>query len=995
MRITAEAMIATLDAAFPVQRVADAFADPFEAGWDEAEGRIGARINDIGDIVNNAMQNATTGGTGDVRHAGEASQIAERWRNDAEKLMEGAQFLLAAGQDIRRGMGLLGEGGTLTEITDLIETLQRGEETLVETYQRVVASVRLVEQTLGAFNVASGRTRTEFVEFSDELVASLGGLQNATTALQQFSDAFGQIGGMAEQQAAMARQNRAGLLEQIGLSADTTAEEFITLFTAALPDLTAAEVADWVAAGQPLAAVSLALRDMRQQLEGGESLAEQINRQIQAIAALGASEAELAEAREIGNQILANALRDFMRPIEQELAEYNGDSYAFRVAEINRATDEAIRQATQLGASEEQLNMIRQRGTNQIEAIARELEDFMFGIEGQIAEIEGHPVSHHLKEIARQMEANIRQARGLGASETQLARIRRLAGMQMTQAINELRMSIKSLVFDFYNTGDESPDSFAEASTSAYERQRAAAESLYEQEMKRYEDAQDAIKNIKKFLTDLEIGELSPGSWQDRLGAARKNFMDLYQRALNGDADALNEITGAAQQFLELGSEFYGSTTGYADIYDMVTSMLKNLNGTLEEVKQPTPLPADTGGSGSSGGGSTTESERERIQREAQRFQQALQIAQQIGDLADALNVSVLDLMDEFGVKLTDLASALGINVNKLTKDTAFSLQMLSGALGMSMNSLISQLGIKVGDLATAFGVSLTDFSGKALKVLAEFSSIMETDLVTMADNLGIAIGDLADGLATAITEGVGALPDLPASITEGLKPFISAIATAENATELRSAINALGTFVSTLPEDQREQLRPVLEDLGIMVGDAVVETEAQTLQAMKKSLDWVGGALGAINTTLQFHNPTGAINTGNNLLTTISNSLRTLNTTTAQIRDGLGFSADPAPPKSETLSPQGAYTWAEGSFVEGYSAASHYSTVATQQEEAIQQAEAVVEKLEELNVNVGAKLDSLNQKQAVSNSNTTSMKNTARRQSIAGTTRTKKGRTR
>ncbi|KAF1692766.1 hypothetical protein CSC62_14120 [Pseudoxanthomonas jiangsuensis] len=67
-----------------------------------------------------------------------ASAIAERWRSSATELLDGAQFLLAAVVDFNNGAGLLSAGG-LERLTDLIEVLARGDETLTEAYQRVMA----------------------------------------------------------------------------------------------------------------------------------------------------------------------------------------------------------------------------------------------------------------------------------------------------------------------------------------------------------------------------------------------------------------------------------------------------------------------------------------------------------------------------------------------------------------------------------------------------------------------------------------------------------------------------------------------------------------------------------------------------------------------------------------------------------------------------------------------------------------------------------------
>lgn len=68
-----------------------------------------------------------------------ASAIAQRWRGSAETLEEGAAFLLNAASDFNNGAGLLTTGG-LSRLTDLIEILQGADETLTETYTRIMSA---------------------------------------------------------------------------------------------------------------------------------------------------------------------------------------------------------------------------------------------------------------------------------------------------------------------------------------------------------------------------------------------------------------------------------------------------------------------------------------------------------------------------------------------------------------------------------------------------------------------------------------------------------------------------------------------------------------------------------------------------------------------------------------------------------------------------------------------------------------------------------------
>lgn len=813
-----------------------------------AEAMIAVVQKSVQEIVSKAVG-------GDGSFGAEVDKLADRWRDDADKLVSGAALLVAAQNDIVDGVGLLGEigPGVLTRTVDLVEEYQASNEGLADTYLRIKNTVATVEQTLGSFGIAAGTTREEFVRFSMDLVDSLGGLDKAREKLTAFSQAFGEIGQNAYG-AVQARNQRAGLLEQIGLDPNTTADEFRGLFRNAAGGLSADELANWIEAGSAIAQVSNALEQMRMQAEGiqGESIADQVQRQIDAIAQLGASEEELAQAREYGNQIIQKALGDFM-----------------------------------------------------------------FGIEGELAKFEGRTHVYQLEQIRRAMQENVARARQLGASLQQLARIQQLAAYQTQQVISDLRTSVAELVTKLYGT--EQINEATNAASNYYDQQSEQQQALHEAEMERYRAAQDAIKRITEFLDNIETGDLSTGDWRDRLNAADSQFRDLLQRAMAGDPEAMSQITDAAQTYLDLAREYFGSTTDYADIYNFVRDALSTLRGTLGQV----PNPGDSGssGGGSSGGGSTGNQQTEE-QRRAERFQLALQLAQQIGELGLALDVSVFDLMDEFGVDIGLLAADLGIDVNNLTSEMVTNLGMMAGALGIgvtelidalgitgaqlaeafgiklddysvanlelitqlagslgvtvfdaisligidmqamalsfgidinnlgaetaahlvelanvldvSVRDLMDSLGIDLSDLATSFGINITDLSGDMFSNFVEFANLIGTDILTLGQELGADLSQVAMGIVNSINTGLDSLPDIPSNIRDGLAPFLDAIREADSTDAINQAVRDLIGYTMNLPEDQREQLMGLFEAVGLDVtsGTTGINLTLQEFQA-------------------------------------------------------------------------------------------------------------------------------------------------------------------
>lgn len=264
---------------------------------------------------------------------GEASAIAERWRHDAELLMEGAQFLLLAATDIHHGTGLLGEGGTLTQVTALIEGLQQTGETLSEAYVRVATATALLDEALSLSGVSLDMTRAQFVTFATEIADAAGGLDRAQALWGVYFEAF-----YTEQERALYTLGQATTaaekeLSDIGrtiddFSGETGLQDFRAQFEAVLALGDAAQVAQWLEAAAALGFLKEAQEAYNATLD--ES-AETINKAVQDILS--------------GLETEASGLRT-------ALAGYGLSDYAKQQAQIARETQDAVAQAMEAGATE-------------------------------------------------------------------------------------------------------------------------------------------------------------------------------------------------------------------------------------------------------------------------------------------------------------------------------------------------------------------------------------------------------------------------------------------------------------------------------------------------------------------------------------------------------------------------------------------------------------------------------------------------------------------
>jgi hypothetical protein len=716
----------------------------------------------------------------------------------AEAVSDAGKAMTDAYMDIKGNVGLFQGDDALQKTFDTIVKLKNADESLSDAYTRIIGSVNLVNETLGPMGANLNKTREEYVEWSADLVNSLGGLQAAQQIMQDFSDTFGIAFNTGQYAMEQADTRLKALLGSIGLSMNTTADQFAEAFQKMLPNMTSAEAADWL-----------------------------------------------------------------------------------RVAEA----------------------------FSQVKKLKDALSDFMFGIDEQMAQFEGRTYTHQMEAVNRQMEENIRQARALGASEDQLNRIRKLATYQIAQLMGQLKAELTDLIKQFH--GQQGRDVQA-AQQSAHDAQMSNIEAERQAEQDKYEAAQDAIKQIKELLDQLNIGDLSPQNVQGRMENARDIYQQTLQAALGGDPEAMQNLAGAAQDYLELAQQYYGSGVDYSQIFNEVTQALKDAQTAFEAIPKP---PESSGGD--SGGAQTTQL------TEAERFQLALQIAQDIGQLHIATGADILDLMKSYGVTIGELADSLGVDINHLNDDTFANLQVMAQALGVSIPDLLTMLGAKGDEIAAYFGVkaddiiagnldalntmadtlginvlealqianipvtdllkgmgvdistlttdtpgqlaavaaslgvSVIDLMGAAgitmtdlvtawnngvaitsldpasMALLGQMSHALGIDIVTLLTNMGFDVHTMSGGIADALQDGFDSIPDLPSDIKDQLKDYLEAIRNSGDNEELNTNTGALSTYVSTLPADVQAALAPVLADVGL----SVTGTGATTLDDLNGTI--------------------------------------------------------------------------------------------------------------------------------------------------------------
>ena len=92
--------------------------------------------------------------------------------------------------------------------------------------------------------------------------------------------------------------------------------------------------------------------------------------------------------------------------------------------------------------------------------------------------------------------------------------------------------------------------------------------------------ATSALSNLQQFATGLATSDLSPLNAQQQGAYAQTEFSRLAGLAQGGDITAINQLSGAAQTYLQTQRTLYGSGTQFVDAFNAVTSVLSQIANT-------------------------------------------------------------------------------------------------------------------------------------------------------------------------------------------------------------------------------------------------------------------------------------------------------------------------------------------------------------------------------------------------------------------------------
>lgn len=169
----------------------------------------------------------------------------------------------------------LGLDVDFAEFLDLAREAQLAGEEFGDTVNRLVESTHLIGDAFDLLGIETGEFGAEFIKFSADVVAAIGGIDKAKESLERILGEFYTPTERAQQAMDDAQATAVQELADIGLDPTITKEQFRDLFEAMLRGTPTPEmVAQWVEAGVALANATDAQDAYNDSLEEAERVAQ-------------------------------------------------------------------------------------------------------------------------------------------------------------------------------------------------------------------------------------------------------------------------------------------------------------------------------------------------------------------------------------------------------------------------------------------------------------------------------------------------------------------------------------------------------------------------------------------------------------------------------------------------------------------------------------------------------------------------------------------------
>ncbi|AKU43441.1 tape measure protein [Caulobacter phage Sansa] len=151
--------------------------------------------------------------------------------------------------------------------------------------------------------------------------------------------------------------------------------------------------------------------------------------------------------------------------------------------------------------------------------------------------------------------------------------------------LRDTQVARRKQAADYYSQGLYTMDQYSQLQSNLGKLEGMEIKDLLTQLATGVDGAVASLDKLKKaqadladYLTGLLTSSLSPLSPQEQLQLSGDKFNSLLAKAMGGDLDAFNKITGASDEYLNAAQKFFGSTEAYAAIFDRVYGQLEQLS---------------------------------------------------------------------------------------------------------------------------------------------------------------------------------------------------------------------------------------------------------------------------------------------------------------------------------------------------------------------------------------------------------------------------------
>ncbi len=139
--------------------------------------------------------------------------------------------------------------------------------------------------------------------------------------------------------------------------------------------------------------------------------------------------------------------------------------------------------------------------------------------------------------------------------------------------------ALQQAIVDRYNAELAANDQLATAAQARYEADVAAHNAL-----------RDAAKQLLAAADSLLLSDLNPALMGDQFAEAQKQFNQLLNKARSGDADAMQQLSGVGNSYLELARDYYASgSSEYAAIFNQVQQAYRSFGGLANSAEATVP----------------------------------------------------------------------------------------------------------------------------------------------------------------------------------------------------------------------------------------------------------------------------------------------------------------------------------------------------------------------------------------------------------------------